>query len=130
MKTLLLLIIFLSVKVACASEIMTPEFCIIHHATLLRNAHKFIEPYEPDGIDYKSIAANDAMWTEKKVLELLKSIDPEKVKFEKYDHLAKEIWMIEPFKAKFTFDPRKNENNLGFLPSTIYWLVGIKINPE
>lgn len=127
MKTLLLLIIFLLVKPAYASEIMTPEFCIINYSTLLRHANQSIKPY---GIDYKSIAANDAMWTEKKVLELLKSIDPEKVKFRKHDHLANEIWMIEPFKAKFTFDPRKHENNPGFLPPTIYWLVGIKINPE
>jgi len=106
---------------------MTPEFCISYYSTLLRHPKQSLKPH---GIDYKSIAANDAIWTEEKVLELLKSIDPEKVKFRKHDHLAREIWMIEPFKAKFTFEPRKNKNVPEFAPATTYWLVGIKIDPK
>jgi hypothetical protein len=59
-------------------------------------------------VDYEQILKSDKTMTAERVLTLLKSIDPDRIRLAEHAHLATVITMLEPKEMVFTFEARES----------------------
>jgi len=122
MKTLIaLLTLTLGICAALASEIIPPD---IRVPQLVREAHKSAEKTTLWGVDYEQIQQSDNTMTAERMLALLKSIDPDRIKLGEHAHLATVIKMVEPKGIIFTFEARDSKSIKG--PPTHYFLIKLE----
>ena len=120
-RTLALLVVLVLTIPVFASEIVPPDMRI---PQLVQEARKFGYVTELWGVDYRTILKSDKTMTKDRVLELFRSIAPEKIKLAKHEHLATIITMLEPKQIVFTFEARDSKRTKG--PPTSYFLIKIE----
>jgi len=99
------LVLVLGTCVALASEIIPPDMRI---PQLVREARRSGEVTTLWGVDYEQILKSDKTMTAERVLTLLKSIDPDRIRLAEHAHLATVITMLEPKEMVFTFEARES----------------------
>jgi hypothetical protein len=125
MKNIITLILIFATTLAASAVETEPTDQLVR-----RSAHNARVPGKQSidglpGIDYQQVKRSDKHWIKKRVFELFKSIDPDKIKFESHKQFDTVLRMTEPLQVIFTFEARENKEEKG--PRIWYYLIKVEM---